>query len=130
MTVRGTKRTCQGRLTMSALEGKTDEPRRDARKGLKLLADAGIKTVMLTGDNRRTANAIGQQLGVDVEAELLPEDKQRIVGEFQKPAGRSPRSATALTMRRRWRRPMSESPWVAVQMSHSRLPTRPYFTAA
>ena len=61
-----------------------DEPRPDAKKGLKLLSDAGIRTVMLTGDNRRTANAIGQQLGIDVEAELLPEDKQRIVGKFQK----------------------------------------------
>lgn len=61
-----------------------DEARPDATKGLKLLSDAGIRTVMLTGDNRRTANAIGQQLGIDVEAELLPEDKQRIVGQFQK----------------------------------------------
>lgn len=61
-----------------------DEPRPDAKKGLKLLSDAGIRTIMLTGDNRRTANAIGQQLGIDVEAELLPEDKQRIVGQFQK----------------------------------------------
>jgi len=61
-----------------------DEPRPDAKKGLKLLSDAGIRTVMLTGDNRRTATAIGKQLGIDVEAELLPEDKQRIVGKFQK----------------------------------------------
>lgn len=61
-----------------------DEPRPDAKSGLKLLTNAGIRTVMLTGDNRRTANAIGKQLGIDVEAELLPEDKQRIVGQFQK----------------------------------------------
>jgi Cd2+/Zn2+-exporting ATPase len=61
-----------------------DEPRPDAEKGLKLLSNAGIRTVMLTGDNRRTASAIGKQLGIDVEAELLPEDKQRIVGKFQK----------------------------------------------
>jgi Cd2+/Zn2+-exporting ATPase len=38
---------------------------------------------MLTGDNRRTAEAIGRELGVEVRAELLPEDKQRIVGELQ-----------------------------------------------
>ena len=61
-----------------------DEPRPDAASGLKLLADAGIRTLMLTGDNRRTANAIGRQLGIEVEAELLPEDKQRIVGRLQK----------------------------------------------
>ncbi|MBR2121198.1 MAG: HAD-IC family P-type ATPase [Afipia sp.] len=61
-----------------------DEPRPDAKSGLKLLTDAGIRTVMLTGDNRRTADAIGKQLGIEVEAELLPEDKQRIVGNFQR----------------------------------------------
>ena len=61
-----------------------DEPRADAKAGLKALADAGIKTVMLTGDNARTAKAIGAQLGIEVRAELMPEDKQRIVGELQK----------------------------------------------
>ena len=61
-----------------------DEPRPDAKAGLKRLTDAGIRTLMLTGDNRRTANAIGQQLRIDIEAELLPEDKQRIVSRFQK----------------------------------------------
>lgn len=60
-----------------------DEPRPDAEKGLKLLSDAGIRSMMLTGDNRRTATAIGRQLGIEVEAELLPEDKQRIVGRLQ-----------------------------------------------
>lgn len=61
-----------------------DEARPDAKQGLKLLTDAGIKTVMLTGDNGRTACAIGRQLGIEVRAELLPQDKQRIVGELQK----------------------------------------------
>ncbi|MBN9499640.1 heavy metal translocating P-type ATPase [Nitrobacter sp. 62-23] len=78
-------------VSLVALDGKIagaiamrDEPRPDAKSGLKLLTDAGIRTVMLTGDNRRTANAIGKQLSIDIEAELLPEDKQRIVGQFQK----------------------------------------------
>jgi Cd2+/Zn2+-exporting ATPase len=61
-----------------------DEPRADAVAGLKALTDRGIKVVMLTGDNKRTATAIGAQLGIDVRAELLPQDKQRIVGELQK----------------------------------------------
>jgi len=60
-----------------------DEPRADAKAGLKQLTDAGIRTVMLTGDNSRTAEAIGRQLGIEVRAELLPEDKQRIVGELK-----------------------------------------------
>ena len=60
-----------------------DEPRPDAKAGLKALAAVGIKTVMLTGDNRRTAEAIGKELGIEVRAELLPQDKQRIVGELK-----------------------------------------------
>ncbi|MDX3930065.1 MAG: heavy metal translocating P-type ATPase [Shinella sp.] len=61
-----------------------DEPRTDARAGLKALVDAGIRTMMLTGDNRRTAAAIGGELGMEVRAELMPEDKSRIVGELKK----------------------------------------------
>lgn len=49
-----------------------DEPRPDALAGLKALTDSRIKTVMLTGDNKRTAAAIGKQLGIEVRAELLP----------------------------------------------------------
>ncbi|MDQ0321064.1 Cd2+/Zn2+-exporting ATPase [Pararhizobium capsulatum DSM 1112] len=61
-----------------------DEPRADAKVGLEKLASRGIRTVMLTGDNARTAQAIGKQLGIEVRADLLPQDKQRIVGELQK----------------------------------------------
>ena len=61
-----------------------DEPRPDAAEGLAALKREGIRTVMLTGDNRRTAEAIGRQLGIEVRAELLPQDKLRIVGELQR----------------------------------------------
>ncbi|UXO84274.1 heavy metal translocating P-type ATPase [Brucella intermedia] len=61
-----------------------DEPRADAIAGLRELKAANIRTLMLTGDNRRTAEAIGRDLGIEVRAELLPEDKQRIVGELRK----------------------------------------------
>ncbi|GLQ12420.1 ATPase [Devosia yakushimensis] len=61
-----------------------DEPRDDAIAGLQMLRESGIGTVMLTGDNERTARAIGAKLGVDdIRAGLLPEDKQRIVRELQ-----------------------------------------------
>ncbi|MBB4053573.1 P-type E1-E2 ATPase [Devosia subaequoris] len=61
-----------------------DEDRPDAVAGLKTLRDAGITPpVMLTGDNRRTAKAVGAGLGLEVKAELMPEDKQRIVQEMQ-----------------------------------------------
>lgn len=61
-----------------------DEPRDDAVEGLKALKEAGVQTVMLTGDNERTAKAIGAALGMDdVRASLLPENKQTVVREFQ-----------------------------------------------
>lgn len=60
-----------------------DEPREDAKAGLDALKDLGIKTLMLTGDNKRTGIAIAQQLGMEARAELLPEDKQAIVKELK-----------------------------------------------
>jgi len=60
-----------------------DEPRADAAAGLAALRASGVGIVMLTGDNERTAKAIGSTLGIDVRAGLLPQDKQRIVRELQ-----------------------------------------------
>lgn len=60
-----------------------DEPRDDARQGLEALKRIGANIVMLTGDNQRTAKAIATQLGIEARAELLPQDKQRIVGELK-----------------------------------------------
>ncbi|PRH87982.1 heavy metal translocating P-type ATPase [Labrys okinawensis] len=60
-----------------------DEPREDAIAGLSALRAAGVRTLMLTGDNARTAQAIGHKLGLEVHAELLPQDKQRIVNELK-----------------------------------------------
>ncbi|WP_439603500.1 HAD-IC family P-type ATPase, partial [Devosia sp.] len=60
-----------------------DEPRPDAAAGIAALKGEGIRAVMLTGDNRRTAEAIAASLGIEARAELLPQDKQRIVGELQ-----------------------------------------------
>lgn len=60
-----------------------DEPRADAVQGLAMLKESGVKIIMLTGDNKRTADAIGKTLGIEVLAELMPEDKQRIVGELK-----------------------------------------------
>jgi len=53
-------------------------------EALKSLHEAGIKVVMLTGDNKTTANAVAKKLGIDrVEAEVLPEQKTEIVKQLQ-----------------------------------------------
>ncbi|NQZ93071.1 MAG: zinc/cadmium/mercury/lead-transporting ATPase [Moritella sp.] len=59
-----------------------DSIRDDARQAVEQLQKLGINTVMLTGDNRRTAKVIADSLGMEYRAELLPEDKSRIVGEL------------------------------------------------
>lgn len=52
---------------------------------LQKLKASGIHVVMLTGDNATTAKAVADKLGIDdVRADVLPEDKARIVSEFKK----------------------------------------------
>ena len=51
---------------------------------ISALKDAGIQVVMLTGDNRTTAQAVAAKLKIqDVEAEVLPEDKSKVVERFK-----------------------------------------------
>lgn len=60
-----------------------DEARADAAAGLAALRHLGLRAVMLTGDNRRAARAIGAALGIEVQAELLPGDKLRQIGALK-----------------------------------------------
>jgi len=68
-----------------------DVVRKDAKKLVAKLKSLGIKkVVMLTGDNQRAARAIAQETGLDeYYAELLPEDKVRILGELGEKYGRT-----------------------------------------
>ncbi len=63
-----------------------DEVRETSQKVIQKLHALGIeKTIMLTGDNSRTANAIGKQVGVsDIKAELLPHDKLNCIKDLRK----------------------------------------------
>ncbi|WP_201289547.1 heavy metal translocating P-type ATPase [Halobaculum saliterrae] len=57
-----------------------DEVRPEARRTVERLREAGVRTVMLTGDNERTARAVGREVGIDeVRAELLPDEKVEAV---------------------------------------------------
>ncbi|MGB6119468.1 MAG: heavy metal translocating P-type ATPase [Mesorhizobium sp.] len=68
---------------IAGLVAMRDEPREDAKAGIDALTELGIQSLMLTGDNERTARAIAGQLGLEPRAELMPEDKQRIVTELR-----------------------------------------------
>jgi Cd2+/Zn2+-exporting ATPase len=54
-----------------------DQPRADAASALRELARLGVHSIMLTGDNRRTAAAVAALLSVEARSELLPADKSR-----------------------------------------------------
>ena len=62
-----------------------DTVRANSLEAIQRLKRLGIKTVMMTGDNIRTAKSIAEQTGVDeYHAELLPEGKVAIIGELKK----------------------------------------------
>ena len=61
-----------------------DTPKPTSRDAVAAFRELGLDVVMLTGDNQRTAQAIGQELGVtQVLAEVLPQDKERKVFQLQ-----------------------------------------------
>ncbi|MAG02548.1 copper-translocating P-type ATPase [Candidatus Pacearchaeota archaeon] len=82
-----------GKTTMIVAENKkvlgvigvADAVKDDSRKAIRRLRNNGYKTVMITGDNERTARAIAREVGIDeVIANVLPGDKAEKVRELQK----------------------------------------------
>ena len=63
----------------------SDVMKEDSRDAIAQLQNMGISVVMLTGDNERTANAIGAKVGVDkVIAGVLPDGKEQVIRNLQK----------------------------------------------
>ena len=60
-----------------------DELRDDAQEGIAQLKAMGVRAIMLTGDNRLTAQALASHLDIEWKAELLPEDKLRLLNEMK-----------------------------------------------
>jgi Cu+-exporting ATPase len=70
--------TIDGRL--AGLLGVADPVKPTTLEAVQALRAQGVRLVMMTGDNRATAQAVAQRLGIDeVEAEVLPEDKAKVV---------------------------------------------------
>ena len=70
---------------MAGLFAIADPVKQSTPAALKALAEEGVKVIMLTGDNRTTANAVARTLGIaEVEAEVLPDQKSAVVARLQK----------------------------------------------
>ncbi|MEK7857358.1 MAG: heavy metal translocating P-type ATPase, partial [Acidobacteriota bacterium] len=68
----------------AGLIGVTDAIKPSAKQAIDQLHRQGIEVIMMTGDNRTTAEAVAEQLGIDqVFAEVMPEDKAAKIKELQ-----------------------------------------------
>lgn len=66
--------------------GIADAVKPDAAEAVRMLKDAGMTLFMVTGDNRATAHAVADQVGIDslkVRAEMLPDQKAQVIRELQ-----------------------------------------------
>ena len=62
-----------------------DAIKEDSARAIRMLHDMGIETVMVTGDNEKTAKTIAKKAGVDrVIAGVLPSGKEEVIRELQK----------------------------------------------
>ena len=67
-----------------------DVPKKTSRAAVKCLRDMGIDVIMLTGDNKRTAEAVARSLGItNVVSEVMPQDKEAVVRSVQEKGGRT-----------------------------------------
>ena len=82
----------EGRTVVVVMAGKAieglialrDEPREDAAEGIRRLRERGVRVLMLSGDNQRTASAIAGALGLEARGELLPDAKLAEIGRLKR----------------------------------------------
>ena len=68
----------------AGLIGVADPVKESTLEAIRALHEEGVQVIMLTGDNRTTAEAVAKKLGIDrIEAEVLPEQKAAIVKQLQ-----------------------------------------------
>ncbi|MEH6442964.1 MAG: heavy metal translocating P-type ATPase [Oceanospirillaceae bacterium] len=73
-----------------ALFAVADTVKKESEQAIQALHKLNVKTIMLSGDNKHTANVIAKQVGIDrAEGELFPEDKLKIVEQLQRGNGGS-----------------------------------------
>src|SRR5437016_6271094 len=69
---------------VAGLLGVADPIKESTPEALRLLRESGVRVVMLTGDNRATAEAVARKLGItEIEAEVLPEQKIAVIKRMQ-----------------------------------------------
>ena len=69
---------------VAGLTGVADPIKSTTAEAIRALHDEGIKVVMLTGDNRATAEAVARSVGIDkIEADVLPDQKAAVVKRLQ-----------------------------------------------
>ena len=103
------------------LIGIADSIKASAAQAVRELKREGLRLVMLTGDSRATAEAVARSWASrNSRRKSCRAKNPRWCSGCKKKAGRLPWRATGSTTLRRWRRPMSASPWARAPTSPSR----------